>query len=78
MSRPRRNLSPRAQAIAAGLVRTGRAATCRADGGFIRVQGASVTYWVSADGARLLRGEMVDGADELQRGFIEAMLRAGA
>jgi hypothetical protein len=70
--------SPRAKAIAVGLVRTGRAAKCRAAAGFVRVDGGEATYWVSNDGARVLRGDMIDSAMELQRGFIEAMARAGA
>jgi hypothetical protein len=78
MSRPIEKPSPRAQAIAAGLVRTGRAAKSRALGNFIRADGGSAVYWISRDGARVLRGEVADTADELQRGFIEAMARAGA
>jgi hypothetical protein len=70
--------SPRAQAIAAGLVRTGRAAKSRAAGNFIRADGAGPTYWISRDGARVLRGDVIDTADELQRGFIEAMARASS
>jgi hypothetical protein len=68
----------RAQAIAAGLIRTGRATKSRAAAGFIRADGVGATYWITGDGARLLRGDAVEIADELQRGFIEAMVRAGA
>ena len=78
MSESREKPSPRAKAIAAGLVRTGRAAKSRAAAGFIRADGGDATYWISGDGARVLRGDVVDTADELQRGFIEAMARAGA
>ena len=70
--------SPRAQAIAAGLVRTGRAAQFRAAGAFIRADGGSATSWISNDGARVLRGDVADSADELQPGFIDAMARAGS
>jgi hypothetical protein len=34
-------------------------------------------YWVSLDGRRVLRGDRPDRADELQPGFIDAMVRAG-
>ncbi len=38
-----------------------------------------VRIWhLAADGTRLLRGDTLDTADDLQRGFIEAMLRAGS
>jgi hypothetical protein len=77
MSQPIEKPSPRAQAIAAGLVRSGRAARSRVAGNFIRADGGGAVYWVSRDGGRLLRGDVVDSADELQRGFIEAMARAG-
>jgi hypothetical protein len=70
--------SPRAEAIAAGLVRTGRAANYWATAGFIRADGGGPTYWISDDGTRILRGDLVDGADELQRGFLEAMALAGS
>jgi hypothetical protein len=78
MSQSRGKPSPRAQAIAAGLIRTGRAAKSRAAAGFIRADGGDATYWVSDDGARLLRGDAVDTADELQPGFAAAMARAGS
>jgi hypothetical protein len=35
-------------------------------------------YWISLDGVILLRGDTVDGAQELQPSFAEAMARAGA
>jgi hypothetical protein len=39
---------------------------------------AGPTHWISRDGARVLRGDVIDTADELQRGFIEAMARASS
>ena len=70
--------SPRAQAIAAGLVRAGRATNYRVFGNFVRADGVGATYWVSNDGTRVLRGDMIGGADEMQPGFLEAMARAGS
>jgi hypothetical protein len=58
-------------------VRTGRAsataplADSSGDGG-------GSTYWVSDDGTRVLRGDVAESADELQRGFLDAMVRAGS
>jgi hypothetical protein len=46
------DMALRAQAIAAGLVRTGRAARCRAAAGFIRADRVGAIYWISRDGAR--------------------------
>lgn len=69
----------RAWAIAAGLVRTRRAATYEAGDSFICAEGIGVVrYWISADGDRLLRGRRLTDAEELQVGFIDAMARAGA
>jgi hypothetical protein len=59
MGKPTEKPSPRAQAIATGLVRTGRAAKHRAAAGFIRADGIGPTCWVSADGARVLRGDVI-------------------
>ena len=71
--------SPRAKAIATGLVRSGRAAKFQVSGGFVRADGiGSAIYWITGDGTRVLRGDTVDNADELQPGFIEAMTRAGS
>ena len=71
--------SPRAWAIAAGLVRSGRATNATAMDGFIRLLArGGVRYWVPFDGDRLLRGETLEDADELQLGFVDAMMRAGA
>ena len=71
--------SPRAVAVAEGLVRTGRASAPITVDGYIRlVAGAGQHYWVSSDGQRVLRGPDLGDADELQAGFIAAMERAGA
>ena len=70
--------SARAQAIAAGLVRAGRATNYRVFGNFVRADGVGATYWISHDGTRVLRGDTIGGADELQPGFLEAMARAGS
>lgn len=70
--------SERAWAVAAGLVRTGRAATYEPVNSFIRADGVGTArYWISDDGSRILRGRTLSGAAELQRGFVNAMARAG-
>ena len=70
--------SVRAQAIANGLMRTGRAANPLHTRGFICLHTAGAhRYWVSNDGRRVLRGRELAEADELQDGFIDAMARAG-
>lgn len=70
--------SQRALAVARGLVRTGRAADPQPEQGFLRLQSdGEGCYWISFDGNHLLRGEQREDADELQPGFIEAMVRAG-
>jgi hypothetical protein len=71
-------VSQRAKAIAEGLVRSGRAAKFRVAAGFVRANGGGAIYWISADGTRVLRGDAVDSADELQPGFLQAMVRAGS
>ena len=69
----------RAEAIAYGLVRTGRAANAQPENGFIRLKAkGGGFYWVSFVGFRLLRGEAFWDADELQPKFVEAMERSGA
>jgi hypothetical protein len=45
----------------------------RVFGNFLRADGVGATYWVSNDGTRVLRGDTIGGADELQPGFLEAM-----
>jgi hypothetical protein len=72
-------LSPRAKAIAEGLIRTDRAAKHGVfDRGMLRIEclGGGF-YWIALNGSRLLRGARLPTADELQPKFIEAMERAG-
>jgi hypothetical protein len=71
--------SHRAQRIAAGLVRTGRAATFGVSrSGWLRADGTGATYWVAGDGGRVLRGVLPDDGDavELQSGFVDLMVQA--
>jgi hypothetical protein len=71
--------SSRALTIARGLIRTGRASGSEVHGGYLRVTAADGSfYWIPFDGMRLLRGVICQRADELQRGFVDAMARAGA
>jgi hypothetical protein len=70
--------SPCARAIVAGLVRAGRATHYRVFGNFVRADGVGATYWVSNDGTRVLRGDTIGSADELQPGFLEAMARVSS
>lgn len=79
MSRLSTGPSPRAWAIAEGLVRTRRAIEYDVSGPFIRVDGfGSARYWISDDGGRVLRGSRLATADRLQPGFVEMMARTGA
>jgi hypothetical protein len=70
----------RAQAIATGLERTGRAIRRGTQWGFIRLGAATGGfYWVSFDGQRVLRGrrnEAFSDAEPIQDGFGDAMVRA--
>jgi hypothetical protein len=73
-------ISPRAKAIAEGLIRTRRARHSGVlDQGMIRLEGMiGGYYWISFDGSRVLRGADVwEDAEELQPKFIDAMERAG-
>ena len=71
--------SPRARAVARGLIETGRGIAMRPVGGFIRVRAESgADYWVSHSGNALLRGEAPETAEELQAGFVNTMAKAGA
>jgi hypothetical protein len=46
---------------------------------FVRADGiGTAIYWITSDGARVLRGPLPDTADELQGGFIKKMLRTGS
>ena len=72
-------ISPRAKAIAQGLIRTDRAGARGVyDRGTLRLECLSGGfYWIALNGSRLLRGTRLPTADELQPKFIEAMERAG-
>ncbi len=60
--------SRRAMAIANGLIRSGRAPHPQAARGFIRLAGTSGgRYFVSFDGERVLRGDTVEQASEIQQ-----------
>jgi len=65
--------------IAKGLARTGRGSTdVRRVGTWLQVRGKNgVFYWISFDGGKLLRGDDVKNAEELQRSFADAMARFG-
>jgi hypothetical protein len=70
--------SERAMAIARGLIRSGRASGVKTHSGYLRLPTENSSfYWISVHGDRLLRGERRESAIELQRGFIDAMVRAG-
>jgi hypothetical protein len=70
--------SERAMAIARGLIRSGRASGVKTHSGYLRLPTENHSfYWISVDGDRLFRGERRESAIELQRGFIDAMMRAG-
>jgi len=61
------------------LVRTGRATKFQVVGEFVRADGiGTAIYWIAGDGSRVLRGDGLDSADELQIGFIDRMVRAGS
>ena len=72
-------ISQRATSIARGLIRTERAAgVINAHQGMLRLEcHGGGFYWISLDGARLLRGEAIWEAEELQPKFADAMERAG-
>ena len=73
------NSSPsrRAVMMSTGLIITGRAASPKRIDGFICLEAlAGGFFWVAYDGSRLLRGESLADAEELQPTFAEAMVRA--
>jgi hypothetical protein len=68
----------RANRIAEGLIRTGRAfAETRAFGYICLRSTTGGFYWVAYDGGQLLSGATIKKAESLQDGFIAAMERAG-
>lgn len=67
-----------AEAIAAGLIRTGRAAHAECVGDVLRLERrAGGFYWIRFDGAELARGDTLLDAEPLQEGFASAMVSAG-
>jgi hypothetical protein len=71
--------SRRAEEIASGLVRSGRASAPRKvhDHIELRANRGGGFYWITIDGSRLLRGDDLDTAEELQPNFAQAMAQAG-
>ena len=72
-------ISPRAKAIAEGLIRTKRAGLHGViDRGMLKLECTKGGYyWISLDGARVVRGKSIFESDELQPKFCDAMERAG-
>jgi hypothetical protein len=72
-------VSPRAQQIIDGLVRTGRGLKPRVQGEFVKLdtRNANSSYYVERDGDSLRRGRTLMEAEELQETFADAMARAG-
>jgi hypothetical protein len=70
--------SSRAKEIAEGLLRTGRGSDVCLVGTWLQLRAINGNiYWISFDGAVLLRGDDVEGAEQLQPSFADAMARAG-
>jgi hypothetical protein len=70
--------TPRAIAIANGLIRSRRASHPETFRKYIRLAGTSrERYYVAFSGNRLFRGDTLEQASELQSGFIETMARKG-
>jgi hypothetical protein len=72
-------ISQRARAIAEGLIRTDRAHHRGViEHGMLRLTNRKGGfYWISLDGSRLLRGDELFGAEELQGKFRDSMERVG-
>ena len=72
-------LSARGRAIATGLIRSKRADSRGVfDNGMLRLdRKGGGYYWISLNGARLLKGDKIFDADELQPGFADAMMLSG-
>jgi hypothetical protein len=80
VTRPRSTtiLSARTKEIADGLMRTGRASDPRIVHGHLRLRATrGGFYWIAPDGARMLRGDELEFAEELQPNFTQAMAQAG-
>jgi hypothetical protein len=78
MTAPLHPLAERTRAIVDGLVRTRRGSEPHFADAYIqlRAKGGGF-YFVVFDGARLLRGDTFEEAEELQAKFAEAMAKAG-
>ena len=70
--------SLRAKQIAEGLIRTGRAASVAEHPDFLLVTGTGAQYWVSMNGAQVFKGDLPHRGNKIQRGFCDAMARAGS
>jgi hypothetical protein len=72
-------ISPRARAIAEGLIRTDRAGKHGViDQGMLKLECTKGGfYWIALNGSGLFRGATLPMAAELQPKFIDAMERAG-
>ena len=72
-------ISHKARALAEGLMRTGRASDPQTVDGHVQLRAKiGGFYWITPDGSRLLRGDELEDAEELQPRFVESMVRAGA
>jgi len=68
----------RAAAISKALIRTGRAANPKRMHGFVYLEArAGGFYWIADNGFRILRGDSLADAEDLQPTFVEAMARSG-
>jgi hypothetical protein len=71
-------MSNQARAIIADLVRTERGSEPEIASTHVWLLArAGRFYWVRLDGGRLLRGNNIDDAEQLQESFTETMARAG-
>jgi hypothetical protein len=71
-------ISKRAKTMADGLIRTGRASDYGGTNTHIQLRAKrGGFYWITADGDSLMHGDTLDGAEELQPNFAQAMVQAG-
>jgi hypothetical protein len=71
-------VSARARAIIEGLMRTRRGSAPRFADAYVQLRAkVGGFYFVALNGARLLRGDAFEDAEELQAKFAEAMAKAG-
>jgi hypothetical protein len=72
------SISRRARTMADGLIRTGRASDYGATSSHLQLRARrGGFYWITADGERLMHGDALDSAEELQPNFAQAMVQAG-